>query len=199
MDINNLVIVDWLVAWYAKLPERKMLDVTTIVLHATEIPGLKDAWDFAMRSADNEDGVGVCGHLYVDRDGTCYRFVPLDRIANHTKGYNSTSIGIELVNAGRHPAHFDTRYQRPSEPFPKPQVAALERLLIELRALCPNLVKIVRHSDIDRRLVPSSNDRTRWVQRRIDPGPQFPWKEVKSFWDQNAALKRFDRRPKLEP
>jgi N-acetylmuramoyl-L-alanine amidase len=197
VDADNSAIVDRLVTWYAKLPQRQLEDITTVVLHATEIPELKEAWDFAMSSAENEDDIGVCGHLYLDRDGTCYRFVPLDRIANHARGFNSSSIGIELVNTGRYPAHFDTRYQNPSEPFPELQIISLKRILMRLKATWPNLEKIVRHSDLDQELVSSSNDSSRWVQRRIDPGPRFPWEEIKSFWNNSSSLEESDRGPRV--
>ena len=65
---------------------------------------------------------GVHGHLYVDRDGTVYSFVPLDRVANHVRNFDSPSIGIELVNTGRYPHHFDSRHQEPTESFPDPQL-----------------------------------------------------------------------------
>jgi N-acetylmuramoyl-L-alanine amidase len=184
---DNPDVVDRLVDWYTALPRRAVEDITTVVLHATEIPDLEEAWEVAMKSAGGDDGAGVCGHLYVDRDGTTYRFVPLDRVASHVRGWNTPSIGIELVNTGRHPRHFDSRSQEPSEPFPESQIRSLKRLLAHLKATCPNLVQIVRHSDLDRGMVVSTNDRSTKVHRRIDPGPLFPWEEIRSFWDEMSG------------
>ena len=106
-DSQDPGVVDRLVDWYYALPRRHVEEITTVVLHATEIPDLQGAWEVAMSSA-GEGGVGVCGHLYVDRDGTTYRFVSLDRVASHVRNFNSASIGIELVNSGRHPHHFNS-------------------------------------------------------------------------------------------
>jgi N-acetylmuramoyl-L-alanine amidase len=183
MEKNDMIIVDRLLPWYTNLPQRSLEDITVVVLHATEIPQLDAAWDFAMQSID-EDGVGVCGHIYIDRNGECFCFVPLDRIANHARGYNKQSIGIELVNSGRYPDHFDSHHQEPDEAFTEPQINALQVVLACLKKACPNLVKLVRHSDIDQEVVPSSDDANRKVRRRIDPGPKFPWEEVRTAWDE---------------
>jgi N-acetylmuramoyl-L-alanine amidase len=182
MKDSDIVIVDRLVPWYKNLSRRSLQDITVVVLHATEIPELDAAWDYAMQSVD-EDGVGLCGHLYIDHNGSCFSFVPLDRIANHARGHNRQSVGIELVNSGRYPNHFNSHNQEPSEPFHESQIAALKLVLIALKKTCPNLTKLVRHSDIDQEMVPSSDDINRQVRRRIDPGPRFPWKEIKVFWD----------------
>jgi N-acetylmuramoyl-L-alanine amidase len=186
MDDNSVIIVDKLQPWYVNLPPRSLADITEVVLHATEIPRLDEAWDYAMRSVD-DDGVGVCGHLYIDRDGACFRFIPIDRVANHARGHNTPSIGIELINTGRYPNHFDSRHQEPDEVFPEPQVHALTLVLTALKKQCQNLAGLVRHSDIDQALVPSSDDANRKVRRRIDPGPQFPWEEVSAIWNEQST------------
>ncbi|WP_285696792.1 N-acetylmuramoyl-L-alanine amidase [Actinomadura sp. NBRC 104412] len=166
------------VSWYRLLPARAAAQVTTLVLHATETPDLETAWELA------EHGPRVCGHLYLDRDGSVHRFVPLDRVASHVRGHNTPSIGVELVNTGRHPDHFDTRSQTPDEDFPADQIEALKNLFPALRAEFPRLRTLLRHSDLDLETVPSTDDPSRRVRRRIDPGPRFPWDEVKAFWDQ---------------
>ncbi|MFB4318058.1 N-acetylmuramoyl-L-alanine amidase [Actinomadura sp. 21ATH] len=167
------------VGWYRDLPVRAAADVTAVVLHATETPDLESARRLA------EDGPSrVCGHLYIDRDGTAHRFVPLDRVAAHVRGHNAPSIGIEMVNSGRHPDHFDSRRQEPSEDFTAAQIATLKDVLRGLRARFPNLREMVRHSDLDTAVVPASDDPSVLVRRRIDPGPRFPWDEIAAFWDQ---------------
>jgi N-acetylmuramoyl-L-alanine amidase len=186
VEDTGAVIIDRLLPWYTNLPQRSLQDVTAVVLHATEIPELDAARDYAMQSVD-EDGVGVCGHIYIDRRGACFRFVPLSRIANHARGYSKRSIGIELVNSGRYPNHFDSRNQEPAETFSGPQINALKAVLVGLKKECPNLVELVRHSDIDQEMVSSSDDSNRKVRRRIDPGPQFPWAEVRAVWDEEFS------------
>ncbi|MDL4819343.1 N-acetylmuramoyl-L-alanine amidase [Actinomadura opuntiae] len=179
---------DRLVSWWASLPRRSPESVTTVVLHATEIPTLDEAWDYAERSADGSaDGTGVCGHLYIDRDGGCHLFVPLDRVAAHAAGHNTPSIGIELVNTGRHPDHFHSRAQVPAEDFPAEQTDALLALLDVLKETHPNLVHLVRHSDLDQRTVPASDDPAVPVRRRIDPGPRFPWTRVRRHWERPVS------------
>jgi N-acetylmuramoyl-L-alanine amidase len=183
---SDIAIVDRQLPWCGNLQRRELADVTAVVLHATETPDLETAWQTAMRSVSQE-GVGVCGHLYIDRDGTCVRFVPLYRIANHVRGHNRHTIGIELVNAGRYPHHFDSRHQDPAEPFPERQMAALDRVLAWLRRTCPNLAALARHSDLDQDMVPASDDPRLRVRRRVDPGPRFPWEQVKAAWDEAAG------------
>lgn len=166
------------VSWYRELPTRTAAQVTTVVLHATETPDLESARHLA------EHGPRVCGHLYIDRDGETYRFVPLDRVASHVRGHNTPSIGIEIVNRGRCPDHFDSRSQEPSEEFTPAQITALEGVLRDLVRDFPHLRELRRHSDLDTATVPASDDPSRLVRRRIDPGPRFPWAGVAAFWDQ---------------
>jgi N-acetylmuramoyl-L-alanine amidase len=120
----NIVAGD--LPWSGSLPRRELAEITAVVLHATETLDLAAAREIAMQSV-GQDGVGLCGHLYIDRDGTCARFVALNRIANHVRGHNRRTIGIELVNVSRYPHHFDSRHQEPTEPFPDQQMAALEQ------------------------------------------------------------------------
>ncbi|MHA7874461.1 N-acetylmuramoyl-L-alanine amidase [Roseivivax sp.] len=66
---------------------------------------------------------------------------------------NSRSIGIELANTG-------------AQPFPEPQMAALERLLAEILSrweIAP--ARVIGHSDMA-------------VGRKIDPGPRFDWRRL---------------------
>jgi N-acetylmuramoyl-L-alanine amidase len=182
---------DRLVTWYRDLPERPAARVTAAVLHATETPDLDSAWHLA------EHGPRVCGHLYLDRDGRVYRFVPLDRVASHVRGHNTPSIGIEIVNTGRHPDHFGSRSQTPTEDFTAAQVEALKGLLLALRDTFPNLRELLRHSDLDLDLVPAGDDPSRLVRRRVDPGPRFPWDEVAGFWDQSRDASTCGSSPTL--
>lgn len=99
----------------------------------------------------------VSAHWLIDRDGTLVAMVDESRRAWHAGAgewggqgdVNSRSIGIELANTG-------------AEPFPEPQMAALERLLDDIRTRWPRVApeRVLAHSDI----APG---------RKIDPGPRF--------------------------
>ena len=100
----------------------------------------------------------VSAHYLICREGTVTRMVEEVSRAWHAgagewRGFddiNSRSIGIELDNRGDHP-------------FPEPQMAALERLLGEIRgrwSIKPE--DIIGHSD----MAPG---------RKSDPGARFDW------------------------
>jgi len=163
--------------YVALLPERPATAVRLVVVHCTELPDLPTARDYGERIV-HPGGTGNSGHYYVDRDGSIEAYVPGTRIANHVVGHNVDSIGIELVNLGRFPHWWDSRHQEMAEPYPAAQVAALRRLLGELRTQFPRLRDIAGHEDLDTRMVPATDDASRSVRRKLDPGPLFPWQEV---------------------
>jgi len=87
---------------------------------------------------------------------------------------NSSSIGIEIVNAGRRDGQW--------APYPPAQIRAVAALLKDI--IWRHQIKpqdIVGHSDIA-------------PQRKIDPGPLFPWKELAAqgigrWYDADAAAR----------
>ncbi|GLQ92082.1 N-acetylmuramoyl-L-alanine amidase [Dyella acidisoli] len=172
-----LTIHDQPLPYVAKLPERPASAVTLAVIHCTELPDMATAREYGERVL-YENGTGASGHYYIDRDGSIYRYVPGTRVANHVRGYNPPSIGIELVNLGRYPNWFDSHHQTMAEPYTAAQITALRALLAQLRAEYPNLHEIAGHEDLDTARVPASDDPSREVPRKLDPGPQFPWSEV---------------------
>jgi N-acetylmuramoyl-L-alanine amidase len=173
----TLIIHDLPLPYVAKLPERLASTVTLVVIHCTELPDLATAREYGERVL-YDAGTGNSGHYYIDRDGSVYRYVPGTRVAHHVRGYNPPSIGIELVNRGRYPNWFDSRNQSMTEPYTNAQIAALRALLAQLRAEYPNMREIAGHEDLDTARVPASDDPTREVPRKLDPGPLFPWAEV---------------------
>ena len=124
-----------------------------VVLHYT---GMADGASARARLCD--PAAEVSAHWLIHENGLTEALVPEDRRAWHAGAgawqgrddVNSRSIGIELVNPG-------------NEPFPEPQMAALERLLAQIMArwgIGP--AGVIGHSD----MAPG---------RKIDPGPRFDW------------------------
>ena len=175
--MDTLAIHDQPLPYVARLPERPADAVTLAVIHCTELP------DLAMARAYGEkvlydSGAGNSGHYYIDRDGAVYRYVHGTRVANHVRGWNAPSIGIELVNRGRYPDWFDSRHQTMTEPYASVQIASLRSLLAQLRRDFPSLREIAGHEDLDVARVAASDDPTLTVPRKRDPGPLFPWDAV---------------------
>lgn len=159
-----------------QLRPRDAIDL--VVIHCTELPDLATAREYGERIHYPGSGTGNSGHFYVDRDGSVHAWVPVERVAHHVRGHNPHSIGIELVNRGRFPHWLDSTRQAMDEPYPDAQVAALVGLLQELRAQLPALRAIAGHEDLDTEEVAASDDPSRRVRRKRDPGPRFPWDRV---------------------
>ncbi|WP_440984735.1 N-acetylmuramoyl-L-alanine amidase [Xanthomonas sontii] len=174
---SPLPIHDAPLPYVGLLQERAPGSITLAVIHCTELPDLASARLYGERVL-YPSGTGNSGHFYIDRDGSVHRYVPLQRVAHHVRGYNQQSLGIELVNRGRYPLWLDSRHQAMREDYPPAQIQALIRLLQQLRAELPQLRHIAGHDALDRSLEPASDDPTRQVQRKLDPGPRFPWPQV---------------------
>ncbi|WEN14418.1 N-acetylmuramoyl-L-alanine amidase [Rhodanobacter sp. AS-Z3] len=159
------------------LPERAASAVQLVVIHCTELPDMATAREYGERVL-HPSGAGNSGHYYVDRDGAVFRYVPGTRVANHVRGYNPASIGIELVNLGRYPDWWDSRHQQMTEPYTDAQITALRALLAELCRAFPNLQHIAGHEELDTALMPASDDASVQIHRKLDPGPLFPWADV---------------------
>lgn len=127
-----------------------------IVLHYTAMA------DFSAARARLCDPVAeVSAHWLIDRDGRAEALVAEDARAWHagagewagSDDVNSRSIGIELVNTG-------------DEPFPEPQMAALERLLPQIMARWSiGPAGVIGHSDFA-------------PERKSDPGRRFDWRRL---------------------
>lgn len=124
-----------------------------VVIHYTAMQSCAAAAD---RLCD--PAAEVSAHYLIDYDGTAHQLVPEDARAWHAgagqwrgvEDINSRSIGIELANDG-------------FEPFPEPQMAALEALLAGIMArwdIPP--AGVIGHSD----MAPG---------RKSDPGARFDW------------------------
>ena len=171
------VIHDQPLPYVARLELRDPANIDLVVIHCTELPDLATAREYGERIV-HPSGTGNSGHYYIDRDGSVFRYATDDRVAHHTRGYNDRSIGIELVNIGRYPDWVDSHRQVMTEPYPDAQVGALLSLLAHSRTTLPNLRYIAGHEDLDTDLVEASDDASKRVQRKLDPGPLFPWPRV---------------------
>jgi len=173
-----LPIHEWPLSYESRLEQRAPSAIDLVVIHCTELPDMAMAREYGERVHYPGKGTGNSGHYYIDTDGSVHRFVAATRVANHTRGYNSRSIGIELSNIGRYPNWGDSKHQQFTRPYTKAQIDALLALLRLLRNELPHLKYIAGHEDLDTRLEPASDDPSVMLRRRQDPGPLFPWNEV---------------------
>ncbi|WFQ79956.1 N-acetylmuramoyl-L-alanine amidase [Xenorhabdus sp. SF857] len=98
------------------------------------------------------------------------------------EGLNDTSIGIEIVNEASDDGGVFT-----FPPYHPEQVAAIKELAINILQRYPDIkpTHVVGHSDIA------------W-QRKTDPGPSFPWKElydagVGAWYDEETKQKYIEQ------
>lgn len=163
-----------------RLSERALADIDTVVIHCTELPDINTAREYGEIVRYQDSGTGNSGHYYIERRGRVHHWVDHARIAHHTRGWNPRSIGIELVNLGRWPDWMDSRCQVMDESYTEIQVDALIDLLQRLQKQLPKLRWIAGHEDLDTDMVPASDDPTKLVRRKVDPGPHFPWPRVEA-------------------
>ncbi len=177
-DLPPLPIEDAPLPYVMQLEERPLSAIKGIVIHCTESPDLTSAREFGERVLYPASGTGNSGHYYIDRDGRVLRYVIETRVAHHVRNQNSDTLGIELVNTGRHPRWFDSDHQVMDEAYPAAQIAALIALLNVLADTLPNAQWIAGHEDLDRQIIPAEDDPSVLISRKRDPGPLFPWQQV---------------------
>jgi N-acetylmuramoyl-L-alanine amidase len=163
----------------AKLDVREIAQIDLVVMHCTELPDLAMAREYGERVL-YPAGTGNSGHYYIDRDGGVHCYVGPDFVAHHTRGYNPRAIVIELVNTGRYPDWYRSDHQDMNEPYTDMQIRATSALLLQLKTVLPNLQLIAGHEDLDTAEVEASDNPERWVRRKCDPGPHFPWSRILS-------------------
>jgi N-acetylmuramoyl-L-alanine amidase len=161
-----------------RLEQRSLEAIEGVVVHATELPDLAMAREYGEQIHYPASGTGNSGHFYIDRDGTIEQWVSLNRVAHHVAGHNAGTIGIELVNLGRYPHWLASDQQHWQEDITEAQIEALIGLLKRLKYDLPSLYWIAGHDQLDDREVEASDDPTRTVRRKLDPGPNFPWAEI---------------------
>lgn len=163
-----------------RLEPRSLESIEGVVIHATELPDLATAREYGERVHYPASGTGNSGHFYIDRDGSIEQWVSVDRVAHHVANHNANTIGIELVNLGRYPDWLASDHQDWQEDITEAQIEALIELLRNLQDELPNLHWIAGHDQLDTRDVAASDDPTRTVRRKLDPGPDFPWQRIES-------------------
>ena len=137
-------------------PRRDDARPDLIVIHYTAMTSCAEA-----RARLCDPLAAVSAHWLIAEDGAVEALVPEAARAWHAGAgewggvgdVNSRSIGIELANCG-------------DAPFPEPQIAALEGLLVAIMArwsIPPE--RVIAHSD----MAPG---------RKRDPGPRFDWQRL---------------------
>ena len=161
---------------YTQRLESRCTDcINVVVIHCTELPDMEMARVYGERIHHTDSQTGNSGHFYIDRDGSIEQWVPLDRFAHHVRGFNSHSIGIELVNLGRYPHWYRSDHHKLTDPYPKEQIDALAGLLNHLVAQLPGLEGITGQEDVDTAELAAEDDPEVILRRKVDPGPLFPW------------------------
>jgi N-acetylmuramoyl-L-alanine amidase len=149
-----------------------------VVIHCTELPDLAMAREFGEKVMHKHSRTGNSGHFYIDRDGSIEEWVPVNRVAHHVRGFNSKSIGIELVNNGRYPDWFHSTQQQMTEHYPQAQIEALILLLNDLGQALPGLKLIAGHEVLDTEMIAADDNPDIMINRKLDPGVHFPWQDV---------------------
>jgi AmpD protein len=150
--------VDMIVIHTASLPEGKfgtgyVLDLFLNRLDLSAHPSFKEL-----------EGLKVSSHYFINRRGKVIELVEPDQAAWHAgvssfagrSGCNSFSIGIELEST-------------PDHRITERQYRSLQELCLLLMKRFPliTLERIVGHSDIA-------------PERKVDPGPLFPWERLRA-------------------
>ncbi|MEM9385219.1 MAG: N-acetylmuramoyl-L-alanine amidase [Pseudomonadota bacterium] len=147
----------------------------------------------------------VSAHYLVDRPGrdgsrpVIYRLVPESGRAWHAgrsfwlgeSALNASSIGIEIVNESACTLQ-QTLEGCTFEPYPPAQIDAVISLCLEVLARHPDITpwRVLAHSDIA-------------PERKVDPGPQFPWHALYEAgigaWYEREVYDRYRRRFRADP
>lgn len=185
MTFNDIEFIPAAPGNYSSRPRGSVID--TIVIHYTANGSLEDTIAWFQNPANK-----VSAHYVIGLDGRIVRMVPDAKKAYHAgvsqwqgrSGFNAFSIGIELVNWGPLQLREDLFYSWPGDyshpyegdaplliageywqPYPEPQLSALEQLVQLLREEYP-IQWLLGHNEIA-------------PERKRDPGPAFPWERFR--------------------
>jgi N-acetylmuramoyl-L-alanine amidase len=143
--------------------------VQYLVIHFTN-----ESFESALSTLTRGNGTVSSQYLLRDDPPTIYRLVDEDRRAWHAgvsswlgqTQLNAASIGIEIVNRGVIGGDMRNPGTLQFAPYPEKQIDALMVLvrdIVRRHRIRPE--RVVGHSDIA-------------PQRKVDPGPLFPWKRL---------------------
>lgn len=111
-------------------------------------------------AADMLDSIGLSAHALVSPDGSVCRLRNDDEGAFHAGGFNTNSLGIEVLVPGNH--NYGTFLNAIARPYMTP--AQYDAVVAQCRKWMRlyRIKRIVRHSDLS-------------PVRKLDPGDGFPW------------------------
>jgi Zinc carboxypeptidase/N-acetylmuramoyl-L-alanine amidase len=88
----------------------RLLNPRVIVLHFTDGPTYRSAWEaFASDAPNMGERPGVCSHFVVAKNGRIHRLVRPGIRCRHTIGLNHRAIGVEMVQEGGRSSHWADR------------------------------------------------------------------------------------------
>ncbi|MDY0164645.1 N-acetylmuramoyl-L-alanine amidase [Desulfobotulus sp.] len=129
-----------------------MKGIRYLVVHCSDTPNDREVTAAEINSWHRKrgwDGIGY--HAVIRRDGTVEAGRPPYWVGAHVQSFNGVSLGVCLV--GR-------------DHFTEAQMEALEGVLREWQALCPEAV-VVGHRDLDsRKTCPNFDAALWWAGRR---------------------------------
>lgn len=105
---------------------------------------------------------GLSAHALITPDGTVYRCRKDDQSAYHAKGFNTNSLGVEIMVLGRYD-HTSLKREMENKYIKPEQYEALVEQCKEWLKL-HKIKNIFRHSDVS-------------PGRKYDPGNGFPWEQ----------------------
>ena len=125
-----------------------MRDITRIIVHCTATPPDMDIGVPEVRQWHKDRGWSDIGyHFLIRRNGYVATGRPIERIGAHTKGYNSSSIGIALVGGV-------DKHGKPDFNFTFEQMESLKAHVDSLLTIYPHIDEIRGHRDFANKACP---------------------------------------------
>lgn len=160
----------------------RLIMPSLVLVHYTAGPSMAGAESTLTAKDENY----VSAHLLIDREGTTEQLVSFDTQAYHAglstwngrTHCNAFSIGIELVNPGyarpeiftdwptKQARHKSGGPVRDWYTYPDAQINVLNETIAALFSAYASLLSVVGHDDVS-------------PGRKLDPGPVFPWEQVR--------------------
>lgn len=171
--------------------KRAFTDVKYIVIHYTGNKGdtAKNNAEYFATSNTRQAGA----HFFVDKQGTVYKSINMNRVAYavggiYSKGNgagsyyqkctNSNSVSIELCDCCA-----DTNWE---------QMKAVKQLIAHIQKKCPNAKTIIRHWDVNGKECPlpmTGKNNTKWnhLHNYLTNGYQYRVQVTKALWIRSSG------------